>query len=52
MQGIYEYINNFSFNKAIRPSMISTERTPGPGSYTLDMKFKKNGPIIPKASKD
>lgn len=32
MQGLYEYINNFfSFNKAIRPSMISTERTPGPG---------------------
>lgn len=36
----------------MRPSMISTERTPGPGTYTIDSKLKKNGAIIPKASKD
>ncbi|CAD8132450.1 unnamed protein product [Paramecium pentaurelia] len=49
----YKYpTRHASFNKAMRPSMISTERTPGPGSYIIDSKLKKNGAIIPKASKD
>ncbi|CAD8076946.1 unnamed protein product [Paramecium sonneborni] len=49
----YKYpTRHASFNKAMRPSMISTERTPGPGAYVIETKLKKNGPIIPKASKD
>ncbi|CAK60376.1 unnamed protein product (macronuclear) [Paramecium tetraurelia] len=49
----YKYpTRHASFNKAMRPSIISTERTPGPGSYTIDSQLKKNGAIIPKAPKD
>ena len=32
--------------------MITTDRTPGPGAYKIDTKLNKNGPIIPKASRD
>lgn len=52
MQGLKCRYKIYSFNKAMRPSMISTERTPGPGAYVIETKLKKNGPIIPKASKD
>lgn len=45
-------LSKTSFGSAIRTSMISKEKTPGPGAYQVQSKLSKHGPIIPKASKE
>ncbi|CAD8047505.1 unnamed protein product [Paramecium sonneborni] len=49
----YKYpTRHASFGSAVRQSIITNDQTPGPGAYMIDSKLRKNGPIIPKASKD
>ncbi|CAK78933.1 unnamed protein product (macronuclear) [Paramecium tetraurelia] len=49
----YKYpTRHASFGSAVRSSIVPNEKTPGPGQYMVDSKLRRNGPVIPKASKD